>query len=88
MFKTAFFLSNITILYLIGLVNGPKEPKIEHTFPIEIIAGEEEWVYVDIDKGKNSGFSKYQIDAPTGFSIEPGDIKGASFTFFCFSPIE
>jgi len=81
MFKTIFLLSNIIVLYLLGLIAGPKEPKVTHTFPTQIVAGEEHWVYIDIEKGKNTGFAKYQIDTPDGFNIEPGDLKGASFTF-------
>jgi hypothetical protein len=81
MLKTILLLTNISIIYLAGLVVGPKEPKVSHTLPTQMVAGEEFWVYVDIDRGKNDGFAKYQIDTPTGFIIEPGDIKGASFTF-------
>lgn len=81
MLKTIFFISNITVLYLIGIIAGPKEPKVTHTFPTQAVAGEEYWVYIDIEKGKNAGFAKYQIDAPDGFNVEPGDLKGASFTF-------
>jgi hypothetical protein len=81
MIKTIFFISNISILYLIGLIAGPREPKVTHTFPTQVVAGEEYWIYIDIEKGKNAGFAKYQIDTPDGFNMEPGDVKGASFTF-------
>ncbi len=81
MLKIILLLTNISIIYLVGMVVGPKDPKVSHSLPSQMIAGEEVWVYVDIDRGKIDGFAKYQIDTPTGFVIEPGDIKGASFTF-------
>lgn len=59
----------------------PKGVIIEHDVPASTIVGSEHWVYVKLEKKKVSGFAKYQIDVPQGIQIEPGDLRGASFTF-------
>ncbi len=59
----------------------PKGVEVEHDIPTTTIIGSEHWVYVKMDKKKISGFAKYQINVPQGIQIEPGDLRGASFTF-------
>jgi hypothetical protein len=81
MLKILLVTSQLIGIFLLNGVYSPKEVKIEHDLPRTTIMGSEHWVYVTIDKSRLGGFAKFQVDVPKGIQIEPGDIRGASFTF-------
>ncbi|NND93360.1 MAG: hypothetical protein HKN45_00730 [Flavobacteriales bacterium] len=79
--KSLLIGSQLIGLLLMNVVTAPKGVEISHDVPSSSVIGSEHWVYVNVKKTKVSGFAKFQVDVPKGFQIEPGDLKGASFTF-------
>lgn len=55
--------------------------RVESNLPGEMISGRRHLIEVEIAKGSLQGFSKLELSVPTGFSVLPSDIQGASFTF-------
>ena len=81
MLKVLFVSSQLIGLLFLNMFYAPKEVKLDHDLPTSTIIGAEHWVYVTIDKGRLGGFAKLQVDVPEGMQVEPGDLRGASFTF-------
>ncbi|NNC83865.1 MAG: hypothetical protein HKN79_09815 [Flavobacteriales bacterium] len=73
--------SHLIGLLFLNLIPMPKGVEISHDLPATTVIGSEHWVYVTIEKKKIGGFAKFQVDVPKGIQIEPGDLRGASFTF-------
>jgi hypothetical protein len=81
MLKVLIISSQLIGLLFINVFYSPKEVQLTHDLPSTTIIGAEHWVYVTIDKNKLGGFAKLQVDVPEGMQVEPGDLRGASFTF-------
>lgn len=79
--KSLLIGSQLIGLFLMNLGTLPRGVEVTHDLPASTVIGSEHWVYVTIDKNKVSGFAKFQVNVPKGIQIEPGDLRGASFTF-------
>lgn len=55
--------------------------RVESNLPGELISGHRHLIEVEVAKGSIQGFSKLELSVPSGFSVMPSDIHGASFTF-------
>lgn len=54
---------------------------VSQKMPDTIQAGEEAVVEIIVNKSDASGFAKVQQDIPAGFTVEPIETKGATFSF-------
>ncbi len=81
MLKALIISSHLIGLFVLNMFYTPRGVEITHDLPQSTIVGAEHWVYVNIDKGRLGGFAKLQVDVPEGMQVEPGDLRGASFTF-------
>lgn len=55
--------------------------QISQNVPASMEPGSEVKVVVNIEKGDLTGFAKFQLDMPEGFTVTALETKGASFTF-------
>lgn len=54
---------------------------VSQSIPETLQVGEEVIVEIKVNKSDASGFAKVQQDLPAGFSVEPTETKGATFSF-------
>ncbi len=80
MIKYLFILINSLSLFIFSLFNGDGGIVITSNIPTYIKTGEEVQVEVKIFKEGISGFAKYQLNLPEGFSVKSVDDLGAEFT--------
>jgi hypothetical protein len=74
------FLVSYFGLFLMNLFTA-EDVLIKNNLPAMLEPGSKTLVEMTIEKGAIQGFSKLELTAPTGFTIEAAEIKGASFTF-------
>ena len=55
--------------------------KYTHNLPSSMTPGETFSVEVNINKGSLSSFAKFQMDLPAGFTANPVEVKGGSWTY-------
>ena len=80
MIKYLVVLLNSVILFLYGFFVGDEGIVISGNFPNSMVVNQEILVDIKITKGKMSGFAKFQLDMPKGFTIREVDNQGASFS--------
>jgi hypothetical protein len=80
MIKLSMFLVSYFGLFLMNLFTA-EDVLIKNNLPAMLEPGSKTLVEMTIEKGAIQGFSKLELTAPTGFTIEAAEIKGASFTF-------
>ncbi len=80
MIKLPLILVSYLGLFLMSIFSI-EDIQIENNLPAMMSPGSRSLVEVTINKGAIQGFSKLELELPTGFTATPVDIKGASFTF-------
>lgn len=80
MIKFPLLLISYFGLFLMSIFSS-EDVLVENNIPAMVAPGSRTLVEITINKGEIQGFSKLELDLPTGFTASPADIKGASFTF-------
>ena len=80
MIKLPLILFSYLGLFLMSLFSI-EDIQVDNNLPAMMTPGSRSLVQVTINKGAVQGFSKLELELPTGFTATPVDIKGASFTF-------
>lgn len=80
MIKYVVVLLNSVILFIYGFFSDNEGIVISGNFPSRMVVNQEVLLDIKITKGKMSGFAKFQLDFPEGFTIREVDNQGASFS--------